>query len=120
MSPDVVAAFDRFPDPTRARLLRVRDMIVEQGNGSAEESLKWGQPSYATRFGTPIRLGQTKSGLPAVYVHCQTTLVSEFRDRFPDAFGYEGNRALVLSTNTDEKVLRLFIQAAQNYRKRGQ
>ncbi len=30
-----------------------------------------------------------------MFFHCQTTLVAEFRERYPAVFAFEGNRALL-------------------------
>lgn len=90
--PRVAAVFDAYPDDVRARLLALRALIlavaVEDDVGPIEETLKWGQPSYLTRSGsgTTIRIDQDKAlgGDFALFVNCQTTLVDEWRDRFPD------------------------------------
>ena len=108
-NPLVEAAYSSFPEATRLGLLRLRDLIFEiadetPGVGSLEETLKWGQPAYLTsetRSGTTIRLGFPKSGGFALYVHCQTTIIAEFRDLFPEGLDYEGNRAIHFQ-NTSE------------------
>ena len=64
------------------------------------ETLKWGQPAYLPsrpRIGSTIRLGATKDhSKAALFVHCQTTILSDFRDIHPDTFQTEGNRAVLL------------------------
>ncbi len=95
----VAAAIDATPAP--ARLLQIRELIHETAiatdTAPLEETLKWGQPAYlpAKRAGTTIRLGATP-GHCALYVHCQTTLVNDYRERFPTEFAYEGNRAVLI------------------------
>ena len=125
----VAAAFAGFSAGTRAGLLVLRDMIFATADetplvGRIEETLKWGQPAYLTpdsKLGTTIRLGVPKTGGFALYVHCQTTLVSEHRSLFPTDFTYDGNRALLF----DEKKalpmdpLRLFIRNALTYHLKG-
>ena len=100
--PEVKARFDVFPDAARGGLLTLRRLIFDVAGslpevGRLEETLKWGQPAYLTpetRAGSTIRLGLPKTGGFAIYAHCQTTLISEFRELFPDDFDYEGNRAV--------------------------
>lgn len=100
--PDVEAVFASFPEPERSGLPMVRGLIFETagttpGVGALEETLKWGQPAYltpATRSGSTIRLGLPKQGGFAIYTHCQTTILTDFRGMFPDDFVYEGNRAI--------------------------
>ena len=98
----VKAVFASYPEPERTKLLLIRDRIFQTaeqtaGVGPLFETLKWGQPAYLTPqtgSGSTIRLGLPKSGGLAIYVHCQTTILSDFQQVFPDAFAYEGNRAI--------------------------
>ena len=103
---EVTAVFERYPQPIREKLLELRQMVLETaaatpGVGEIVETLKWGQPSYLTvrpKSGTTIRLDahdvdQEQIGL---YVHCQTSLISTFRQRYPN-LTFEGNRAIVLN-----------------------
>ena len=106
---NVAAAFAAFPAGVRARLLEVRDLILEtaaaiEGVGPLTETLKWGEPAYlteATGSGTTIRLGQSRSPERecAVLFNCRTTLVDDFRERFPGVFAYEKNRAILLDVH---------------------
>lgn len=88
--------------------------------GEIEETLKWGQPSYLTskpKSGSPIRLGIPKTGGFGIYTHCQTTLISDFQNLFPDDFTYEGNRAIHFNSGDDIPFdkLRMFISSALTY-----
>lgn len=104
-SPAIAAAFAAFPDAVRPQLLRARELIFETahhtaGVGRIEETLKWGQPAYLTpetSSGSTIRLGIPKSPSDgwALFVHCQTSLIRQFREHYPDRFTFEGNRALL-------------------------
>jgi hypothetical protein len=101
----VAAAFDGYAPEVRARLLQLRRLIFETaestpGVGPLTETLKWGQPSYATvsGAGSPIRIDQLKSGQGhAAYFHCQTDLVATFREHYADSLTFEGKRAILLS-----------------------
>lgn len=109
MPPEVATAFNAFPNAVRRRLLRVRSLLFEtaansEGVGPLTETLKWGEPAYlteATGSGSTIRLGWLKSSGNecAVLFNCRTTLVETFRARFPGAFVYEKNRAILLSSS---------------------
>ncbi|HEY1781548.1 MAG TPA: DUF1801 domain-containing protein [Roseiarcus sp.] len=102
----MAAAFAAFPAGVRARLLEVRDLILEtataiDGVGPLTETLKWGEPAYlteATGSGSTIRLGRCRSPERecAVLFNCRTTLVDDFRSQFPGVFDYEKNRAILL------------------------
>jgi hypothetical protein len=109
MPADVAAAFSIFPECVRARLLEVRELIFETAAdiecvGPLTETLKWGEPAYltqATCSGSTIRLGWFRSSERdcAVLFNCRTTLVDDFRERFPGVFVYEKNRAIVLDAS---------------------
>ncbi|MGB0800067.1 MAG: DUF1801 domain-containing protein, partial [Planktomarina sp.] len=86
-----------------------------------EETRKWGQPSFTDpgrKLGTPIRIGQTKSGDAALFVHCQTTVVADFRATVGQDLRYDGNRALLIGDEHEvpSPILRAFITAALTYR----
>ena len=104
MPADVTAAFEALSDDARPRLLSIRDLIFKvaadtDGVGEIVETLKWGQPSYLTvrpKSGSTVRLGVSKDGRPALFCHCQTTLVGEYRELYDADFDFEGNRAVIL------------------------
>lgn len=102
--PDVQAAFDAMPAAQRRTLLSVRRLIVETHQqtpqaGELIEALRWGQPSYLTekpQTGSTIRLGLTADNRPALFCHCGTTLIGDFRRLHDGLFDFEGNRAMVI------------------------
>lgn len=126
--PEVARAFAAFPEDARAPLLTLRALIFQvaaetPAAGRIEETLRWGQPAYLTpetRSGTTLRLGVPKSGGYAIYTHCRTSLISEFRALFPDDVTYEGNRALHMPVTAAPPMdmLRLLIGAALTYHRR--
>ncbi len=127
---EVKQAFAEFPAELRERLLAVRDLIYEiaagdEEIGNVEESLKWGQPSYSVKTGTPVRLGvhSAERGECALYVHCQTNLIAGFRRKYASRSGgrtpvdFDGNRAVVLrGKKLPVRILRECIRAALTYR----
>ena len=127
--PAVKAAFDEFPSDARTPLLALREMIFEvaettPGVGGLEETLKWGQPAYLTpetKSGSTIRLGVPKDGGAALYAHCQTTIISDFRTHFPDEFVYEGNRAVRVDPEKplERDLLKLLMTRALTYHLKG-
>jgi hypothetical protein len=106
IAPQVAAAFDAFAPVQRATLLALRDLVLETaaahpGVGEIEESLKWGEPAYRPirpRTGTTVRLGVSPKspGACAIFVNCKTSLLATYRDLYPDAFTFEGDRALIV------------------------
>jgi hypothetical protein len=127
MSPAVAAVLDTYPAPLRERLMRLRSLIEEtaattDGVGPLEETLKWGEVSYltsASRSGTTVRIGRDKrSGRPAMFVNCKTDLLIRYRALYPDGFGYDGDRGVILGEAPDEAALRHMVALALTYHAR--
>ena len=124
----VADAFGAFPDPVRDQLLQARALIFDvvashPELGHVEETLKWGQPSYnlpASKSGTPIRLGLTKSGSAAVFTHCQTKVMAEFQAIADPSFEFDGNRAFLLPEGEEvpKAALAQLIESALTYRRK--
>jgi hypothetical protein len=121
----VDAVFKAYPQPTKARLLALRRLILDiakatEGVGRIEEALKWGQPSYLTpetKSGSTVRIGHVDGKQYAIYFHCQTDLVATFRELYPDKWSYGGNRCIILNADdkVDEAALRHCVALALTY-----
>lgn len=105
---DVAQVFDASPHKVRKTLLEVRRVILQTAArmpevGRITETLKWGEPAYLTeqtKTGTTIRLGWDDAAASvSLFVHCQTTLISEWRDRYGEELNFVGNRELRLPAN---------------------
>lgn len=126
-NPKIASVFNAYPDKLRAKLMTLRQLIFDtaaeiEGVGKLEETLKWGQPSYLTtesKSGSTIRIDQIKSKPDqyAMYVHCQTSLISTYRELFPGLLNFEGKRSLIFSQdeNPPEDVLGHCIGLALTY-----
>ena len=121
---DTIAA---WPSNARAAAKSISQMIREEAEdakvGPLTETLKWGEPSFlteATKAGTTVRLAwkPKKAEVLQVLVHCQTSLIDDWRGRFPD-LTFDGNRALLLPLDRalPEPDLRLCLRAALTYHK---
>lgn len=134
-NPAVAAVFDAYPKRTRTKLLALRKLILETaaktpGVGALDERLKWGQPSYLTnqtRSGSTIRIDRVKPEAGdgreryALYVHCQTTLVSTFRQLYRDQLSFGGNRSILFETDRPlpKAALKHCIALALTYHRNG-
>jgi hypothetical protein len=108
-------------------MLRVRKLIYdvaarEKDIGSIEETLKWGEPSYAPRnsnIGTAVRIGWHPSRPEqfGVYVHCQTNLIENFKKKYPKKFLYQKTRGIIFFSHDSLHMneLREFIRRAFLY-----
>lgn len=102
-NPAVADVFEKYPAEMRIKLLFLRTLIFETAAeldvGKIEETLKWGEPSYITKQGSPIRM-DWKSRDPehyVVYFNCKTVLVETFEALYGNLFCYEGNRAIIFA-----------------------
>jgi hypothetical protein len=107
-STDVAAVFRAYSPGLRAKLMTLRELVFDTaaktaGVGRLTETLKWGQPSYLTEetgSGTTVRIDRLKAGDSyAAYFHCQSGLIEQFRELYPDTFKYQGKRAIVFASN---------------------
>ncbi len=123
---DVDDKYQALPKALGEKLYALREMIFDlasstKGVGEIEESLKWDTPSYQTirpKSGTPIRLAaMVDKNQYGLYVHCQTTLISDFREIYPDQFSFEKNRGIIFNLDDEiaEEELRHCISMALTY-----
>lgn len=126
-NPGVKEVFKLYPALMRAKLLVLRELIFDTaasipGVGELEETLKWGEPTYATsqsKSGSPVRIAY-KASRPtqyAMYFICSTNLAETFKTMFPKDFKFEGNRAIVFEATdrVPNRELAWCITAALTY-----
>jgi len=121
--PAVAAVFKSFPDDVRGGLLQLREQIFSVAKTSESiapitEALRWGQPAYLSKTGSTLRLGIPKTGGFAIYAHCQTTIIGDFAQMFPEGFKVEGNRAVYFDDvwEIDSDKLHFLISNALTYK----
>ena len=125
--PKVEAVFDSYSDRLKAKLMQLRQLIFDtateiDGIGPLEETLKWGKPSYLTpqsKSGTTIRIDRIKAqpGRFGLFVHCQTSLLTTYREMYQDELCFAGNRCVEFSVDNDlpEAAVRHCIGLALTY-----
>ncbi len=119
----VAQKFDSYPAEVRDKLEKLRSLIFEvakeEGLGSIEESLRWGEPSYLSKTGSAIRVDwkNDKSEQYSLYFNCNTKLVDTFKAIYPDVFHYSGNREIIfqLDQALPTKELKHCISLALRY-----
>lgn len=99
-NPLVASAFKALPPQTRAGALALRALVFDTAASlpavpTVQEELRWGQPAYLAPKGSTIRLGAHKSASFALFVHCQSRLISDFTSAFPGEDRIDGNRAVL-------------------------
>jgi hypothetical protein len=77
----------------------VLDTAAARGVGAVEESLKWGEPSYAPLkkgVGSSVRIAPRRDGKVSMNFICHTGLVAKFRELYADRLEFEGNRTIII------------------------
>lgn len=119
MKREIEETFAALEPGARDVLIAARELIFAcSGDIAVEECLKWGQPSYVAPQGSTLRLGVNKAGKPAIFAHCQSTIISDFAAQFGTDFEIEGNRAVVLGefTPQDQDKLCALIRHGLTYK----
>ncbi|WP_299270041.1 DUF1801 domain-containing protein [uncultured Psychrosphaera sp.] len=99
----------------------IYSLVDELELGDIEETLKWGEPSFKVKTGSPIRI-DWKAATPDNYYlffNCQTKLVDTFRELYSDVLEFQGNRAIVLTLNQplEEAKIKHCLTLALTYQK---
>ncbi|MBM5032402.1 DUF1801 domain-containing protein [Vibrio parahaemolyticus] len=118
--------FDEYPDNARVRLEELRNLVFQVASelelGEVDETLKWGEPSYSVKTGSPLRMGWKLKSPNSYYLffNCQTKLIDTFRELYSDELVFQGNRAIVLSLSKPlpETVIKSCIELALTYHQR--
>jgi len=120
----VLKVFDQYPELIQEKMYVLRDLIyttaerIGMGSGLTE-TLKWGEPSYLCKTGSTIRIHwkEEDSEFYRMFFHCQTSLISTFRELYSGVFDFEGNRAIRFSIDKDPnlELLENCIEASLRY-----
>ncbi|OOV88365.1 DUF1801 domain-containing protein [Oceanospirillum linum] len=123
MSDVVSLHLDQYPDQVRVRLLELRDLIIRTASklevGEVEQTLKWGEPSFHVKSGSPVRMDWKEKAPDQYYLffNCKTRLIETFKELYRDSLVFEGNRAIVLplSEPLPETAVKHCLQLALRY-----
>ena len=118
--------FDQYPESARARLEELRNLVFQVASelelGEVDETLKWGEPSYSVKTGSPLRMDWKLKSPNHYYLffNCQTKLVDIFQELYGEELEFQGNRAIVLplSKPLPETVIKSCLELALTYQQR--
>ena len=104
--PKIKEIFDQYPDFVKDKMQFLRELVIEtveetENVSTLEETLKWGKPSFITKYENTIRM-DWKPKMPnqyALYFQYTSRLVETFKMVFDDIFQYEGKRAIIFRLN---------------------
>ena len=117
--------FEGYPKNARSMLLTIRQAIYDTADELSlepvSESLKWGEVSFSVASGSPVRI-DWKAKTPEVcyiFFNCQTKLVETFRELYPEALQFSGNRAILLpvSSPLPISIIKHCLSLALTYKK---
>lgn len=101
MNSSVKEKFPTYPEEVAILLHKIRELIYivakQENIVDLTETLKWGEPSYASNVGSTIRF-DWKAKSPkqyCLYFNCRTKLIGTFEEVYGDTFIYDGTRAIV-------------------------
>ncbi|MEM9260997.1 MAG: DUF1801 domain-containing protein, partial [Bacteroidota bacterium] len=102
--PRVIPVFQNYPAEIKPKMEFLRSLVLETAEetetvGGLEETLKWGETSYLTIYGSSIRM-DWKAKNPeqfCLYFKCTSKLVPTFKEVYGELFKYESNRALIFA-----------------------
>ena len=123
-SPAAKRKWNTFPPAIRAQLQQLREVVIAAadetpGLTQLEESLKWGEPSYKAKNGSPVRIGWSpkRPDQYGLYFVCTTSLVETFKQMFGNRFRYDNNRGLLfgLEEQLPEQELKACLSLAFRY-----
>lgn len=102
----VKAVFSNYPKSVQKQMHHLRDLVLStaceiDSLEKLEETIKWGEPAYLTKYGSTVRM-DWKAKNPeqyAIYFKCTSLLVPTFKTIYKNKFRFEGNRAIVFALN---------------------
>ncbi|MBZ9629151.1 DUF1801 domain-containing protein [Salegentibacter sp. LM13S] len=124
--PRLIDVFRNYPDFVRPQLEYLRELIIEtaaetESVSELEETLKWNEPSFVTKFGSTLRIDwkEKQPNQYAMYFQCNSRLVDTFRLVFNETFEFEGKRAIIfqLDQQISKTELKQCIRTALTYHK---
>ncbi|EGR0923781.1 DUF1801 domain-containing protein [Vibrio parahaemolyticus] len=126
MNKAVKERFDEYPENARVRLEELRNLVFQIASdlelGEVDETLKWGEPSYSVKTGSPLRMDWKLKSPNNYYLffNCQTKLVDTFRELYGEELVFKGNRAIVLSISQvlPETAIKSCLELALTYQQR--
>lgn len=115
-----------YPASVQLRFEEFSQLITEVASNiedlkRLDEEIKWGEPSYKSNIGSPVRFGWSSKRPDqfGIYFVCSTSLVETFQKVFPGVFTLDGNRGLIFDINLplSREPLERCLEAALRYKK---
>ena len=94
---------ESYPEGAKSLAINIRNLIYKtaeiEDTEIAEETLKWGEPSFRAVNGTPIRFDwkENTPDLFYIFFNCQTLMIETCKELYDTNLKFEGNRAIILN-----------------------
>jgi len=123
MEKEIDLVVQNYPQQAQDKFHLIRQLMLDTAKqadlGAVEESIKWGEPSFVTRHGSPVRIAWKERSPEQIslFFICTTRLVDTFRELYDDTLVLHENRAIHLQLNDPlpESELGHCLQIAFNY-----
>lgn len=120
---DITKIYSNYSQNERDKIQEIVtliELVAKELNTEVTPSLKWNQLSFSSKQGTPIRVDRFSENIIGIFVHCQTTLVEEWKEIFGETMNFSKTRAILLDLNAPlpQEELKICIQMALNYKKK--
>jgi len=102
MEKEIHGVLQHYPQQAQTRFLQIHQLMLDIAKqsdlGVVEESIKWGEPSFVTKQGSPVRIAWKESSPEQIRIFfiCTTRLVDTFRELYDDTLDLHENRAIHL------------------------
>ena len=114
-----------YPELAKEKFFQIKNLIYEvadkKGISKIEESLKWNEPSFSVKGGTPVRIAWNlkRKNQIGVYFSCSTNLIENFRVVYEVILNFEGKRGIIFQLNDEIPVeeLKMCLEKALTYHK---
>jgi len=104
---NVLSKMEFYPEKAKSFAIHIRNLIYVtaklEGIEIVEETLKWGEPSFKSTKGTPIRIDWKEKTPDKFYIffNCQTLMIETCKELYNSNLVFEGNRAIVLNLHEE-------------------
>ena len=99
---DSLGVIESYPGSAAAALHELRRLVLEVaeelGIADLVETIKWGEPSFVCKTGTPLRI-DWKPKYPdqvSMFVNCQSQLIATAKEVYPGLLRTIGKREIAL------------------------
>ncbi|MBO6792556.1 MAG: hypothetical protein JJ895_01505 [Balneolaceae bacterium] len=123
---DIKPIIERYPDNVKTRFIEFKELLLNTASAledvtKIDEDIKWGEPSYMSNIGSPVRFGWSEKRSDQFRIHfiCSTNLVETFHRVYPDLFLFDGNRGLIFDPDKslESEPLNNCLKMALRYKK---